>query len=180
MTLILALLADVRRGKTGATRSFPQAEEASSRYTGENIYILNGSAGGPLSMGERQLPDSVGSPVESFLSTVHFEENHLYSPLAIDGDHLFWSSLAGHKKQEFEIDLPKVAAGGGSLGVAVWGSTESPEQFDHHVVLSLNGQILVDEDAERFKALTSLWAQEDFAFDPLVRKLFLKMTAPTM
>jgi Peptidase family C25 len=120
-------------------------QASDSRYTGENIYLLSGSADAPLSMGEKQLPDIAGSPVESFLSTVHFEENHLYSPLALDGDHLFWSSLAGRKKQEFEIDLPKMAAGGGSLRVAVWGSTESPEQFDHHVVISLNGQILVDE-----------------------------------
>jgi len=42
------------------------------------------------------------------------------------------------------------------------------------------GQILVDEDAERFGTLISRWAPAEFRHAPLVRKLFLEMKPPTM
>ena len=42
------------------------------------------------------------------------------------------------------------------------------------------GKILVDEDAERFSALTSQWAPEQFPLAPLAWKLFLEMSLPTM
>jgi len=42
------------------------------------------------------------------------------------------------------------------------------------------GRILVDEDAERFGAITSMWAPGEFPHAPLARKVFLKMSEPTM
>ncbi len=42
------------------------------------------------------------------------------------------------------------------------------------------GRILVDEDAERFGAITSLWAPVQFPHAPLVRKVYLEMKPPTM
>ena len=42
------------------------------------------------------------------------------------------------------------------------------------------GRILVDEDAERFGAITSAWAPVEFPCGPLVRKVFLELSAPTM
>jgi hypothetical protein len=117
-----------------------------SRYTDENIYMLAGGVDGdPLLMEEKQLPETNSSALESFLTKIRFEENKVYAPQVIDGDHLFWLSLPGRKTQDFEVDLQKIASGSGRLCVSIWGSTESPVEYDHHLVISLNGQKLMDE-----------------------------------
>jgi hypothetical protein len=116
-----------------------------SRYTGENIYMLGGIHGNTHMMGEKQVPAADTSPAESFPATIRFEQNNLYAPQVIDGDHLFWLSLTGRKGQDFEVDLPKLDRGGGHLQIGVWGSTYSSVEPDHHLVISLNEQLLVDE-----------------------------------
>jgi len=42
------------------------------------------------------------------------------------------------------------------------------------------GRILVDEDAERFGAIATVWAPAQFPHAPLVRKIYLEMTPPSM
>ena len=42
------------------------------------------------------------------------------------------------------------------------------------------GRILADEDAERFSDITSMWAPSEFPHAPLVHKVFLEMSEPTM
>jgi hypothetical protein len=90
-----------------------------SRYTGENTYLLTGINGTTHVMGEKQLPGANSSPAETFQTTIRFEQNNLYAPLSIDGDHFFWLSLAGRKKQDFEVELPQLAPGGGRNGMGL-------------------------------------------------------------
>ena len=120
-------------------------QPSDSRYTDENAYLLAGNDGEPLLMGEKPFHEASASPVESFFSTFHFEENHVYSPQVKDGDHFFWFSLPARKKQDIAVDLPKIATGIGHLRIAIWGSTESSSEFDHHLLISLNDQLLIDE-----------------------------------
>jgi hypothetical protein len=116
-----------------------------SRYTDENIYMLAVTGDESPLMREKQPLVLNATSSESFPAIIHIEENKVYAPQVTEGDHLFWLSLSGHKKQNFEIDLPKVAMGTGHLRVAVWGSTQSPVELDHHLVVSLNDQMLIDE-----------------------------------
>ena len=117
-----------------------------SRYIDENVYMLAvGDGGDQLLMQEKQLPVANTSTQESFLAQINIEENEVYAPQVTDGDHFFWPSLAGGKSQDFEVDLPRLVSGGGRLRVMVWGSTESPQPYDHHLVISLNKQEVVNE-----------------------------------
>jgi hypothetical protein len=119
---------------------------SNSRYTDENIYMLAGGADvEPLFMEDKQLQSTNSPALESFLTKIHFEENKVYAPQVIDGDHFFWLSVPGRKAQDFEVDLQKIANGGGHLRVSIWGSTESPVEYDHHLVISLNEVKIVDE-----------------------------------
>lgn len=117
-----------------------------SRYTDENSYMLAGDGGEPLlQMEERKQLEASSLPVDKFLTTIRFEENKIYAPQVREGDHLFWISLTGRKKQDFEVSLPKLANGSGHIRVMVWGSTESPNEFDHHLIIKVNDQVLIDE-----------------------------------
>jgi hypothetical protein len=116
---------------------------SNSRYSDENIYVLAG--GDPLIMEDKQFQKTNSPALESFLTKKHIEENKVYAPQAIGGDHLFWLSVPGRKTQDFEVDLQKIANGVGLIRVSIWGSTESPVEYDHHIVISLNGERLTDE-----------------------------------
>jgi hypothetical protein len=82
---------------------------------------------------------------ESYLATVHAEENRLYSPLVTEGEHWFWESLPAPVSKTFTVAITALAPGAGSLRVEVWGSTEGPSSPDHHLRLSFNGQSVGDE-----------------------------------
>ena len=119
---------------------------SNSRYSDKNIYVLAGGAGGePFFMEDKQLQSFNSPALESFLSKIHIEENKVYAPQALGGDHLFWLSVQGRKTQDFEVDLQKIANGVGHIRVSIWGSTESPMAYDHHIVISLNEEKLTDE-----------------------------------
>lgn len=116
-----------------------------SRYTGENTYLLAEDSGEPTLMDEKPMLEARASIIESFPSTIHLEQNSVYAPQVKEGDHLFWFTLPGRKKQDLEVDLPHVTDGAGRILVEVWGSTESPSEYDHHLVISLNNQPLIDD-----------------------------------
>jgi hypothetical protein len=116
-----------------------------SRYSSENTYILKVSDKAPLQMGVKVLGQASSLPQETFPATIRFEENKLYQPQVEDGDHYFWLSLPGVSTQTVEIDLPELTNGSGHLRVAVWGSTKSMMEFDHHLVISVNGFVVVDD-----------------------------------
>jgi hypothetical protein len=119
---------------------------STSRYSDENIYVLTGGAGGePILMDDKQLQRTNSPALESFMTKIHIEENKVYAPQAIGGDHLFWLSVPGQKTQDFEINLHKITNGVGHIRVSIWGSTESPVEYDHHIVISLNEEKLTDE-----------------------------------
>jgi hypothetical protein len=117
----------------------------SSRYSRANYYLLGWDEGVQSTMLEHSLPESSVSPAEAFLTTIHVEENNKYAPQVADGDHIFWLSMSGGQQEEFDVDLPKLVGGDGHLRIHVWGSTSFPNAYDHHLLVSLNEKILIDE-----------------------------------
>lgn len=133
------------RKQSGKLSLIFYGQPSTSRYTDRNVYLLTVDGGAANLMEEEQLQTTRNNAAESFLSTLHFEENLLYSPLVESGDHLFWFSLPGGKEQIENFDLPGLATGTGNLQVEIWGSTESSSEYDHHLVITLNDHPLINE-----------------------------------
>ena len=115
-------------------------QASNSPYTPVNVYILQQNADLVQSIPEKQIFDPAGSPVNYLISTVHIEENHLYTPKVEDGSPWHWSKILAPQSQSVEVDLPNALDGAGNLRVALWGVTSAPTTPDHHIRVSINGQ----------------------------------------
>ena len=123
-----------------------------SPYTDANVYWLFEGTGS----GERtsELDGEVtgsGTLVESFLETLHVEENHEMwdtTPGAPDEDYWFWARVYAPDTRIYNLDIPSPAPGpsGDALVRVVFRgrSTASPHP-NHHTLVSLNGTGIGDE-----------------------------------
>lgn len=130
-----------------AGKLFFWGQEFFNRYSQETIYwlqpkddeprILRSSAGRDVN-----LEPSTGKalPSAGFFSTLHFEENSLYTPLIEDRDPWFWQKFTAPESREVEFVLDSLAPGPGKLRFMAVGLTDSPSSPDHHLFLSLNGK----------------------------------------
>ncbi|MFH1636728.1 MAG: C25 family cysteine peptidase [Chloroflexota bacterium] len=128
------------------TRIHFYGQPSDSIYTNENIYLLQTADMPSLRMVEAvaAAPPPDVSPLEYCTAAVRAEQNLLYTPLVETGDHWFWSKLIAPQSQTYEVDLADVAAGAGHLQVEFWGHTKAPTDPDHHVRISVNGQLVAD------------------------------------
>jgi len=142
--------------QTGSYHLYFYGQGSDSLYTTDNVYWLKLDHNNanvdkkPYSRGNvgvKQQPTLASGvmPESYFLGTIHNEENHIYAPQVKEGDHWFWAVLPAPKQQTFEIQLLKTAPGRGHIRVAVWSSTEAPISPDHHIRITINGQINNDE-----------------------------------
>ena len=133
-------------GESAETRLHFYGQPSTSIYTRENIYLLRTTDMPSLRMAEETTaaPSSEVLPLDHCTAAVRAEQNLLYSPLVETGDHWFWSKLIAPQSQTYEIDLADVASGAGHLQVEFWGHTKAPSDPDHHVRISVNGQLAAD------------------------------------
>ncbi len=122
------------------------AQASDSPYTPENIYILEQNPDLALPIPEKQLPQPDGSSVDYFISTVHAEENHLYTPKVDQGSPWHWSKIVAPQSQSVDVELPNAADGSGNLRVALWGITSAPTTPDHLIRVSINGQNVTETE----------------------------------
>ncbi len=136
-------------GEGGDTKIHFYCQPGNSRYTPENIYlILLGSDAG-LKITESDSITLEGLPsVEQVTSTIHFEQNEIYSPVARDGENWFWEKITAPQHLSLEVDLVDVAGGDGAIKAMLWGSTFASSQPDHHAILWVNGQMVADRTWE--------------------------------
>jgi hypothetical protein len=137
-------------------------EAGSSPYSRENIYILQQGAmeqiaipvsaqegsvqAAPTLLPDPYSPDSL-TP-DSYISLSRSEENHQYLPQAEAGEHWFWAPLPAGGSQMVEVVLDDLAQAGQTpahLRVGLYGSTQSPESPDHHVLVQINDIQVADE-----------------------------------
>lgn len=120
-----------------------------SRYGRENVYWLMRSADGTRHAAvpsERAVGPGQGEPIGSFEAQVVLEEDAQYlSQTAEDTDHWLWQSMLAPDSFGLSFDLPAWAGGDLTLRTTVWASTQDARNPDHHVVLQINGQELVQE-----------------------------------
>lgn len=119
-----------------------------SIYSADNVYWLSRGDGRTMSTVRGKVPKA-GETTGSFVQTVHLEEDRLAIPAAFaepTADYWMWATLwageAGRDSVSYAFNAADVAAGGGALTLHLLGSSDTPAEKDHHVVVVLNGHEL--------------------------------------
>jgi hypothetical protein len=123
------------------------ATRSESLYTDENVYILSWEGDG-RQMGIREMLELpvVGSDIEQvFEKFKSFDEDHIYLPQVVEGDHWLWTSIPAPKTVELKVELTDVDVGPAILRIAMWGNTQADVSPDHHIVVSVNGYPLGED-----------------------------------
>ncbi len=120
-------------------------EPANSVYTDNNVYILSTSSPTTTAMAELNAAPGGGQTASYFTYTIHYEENKVYSPLVEEGDHWFISSLPAGQSKSFPINLMDLVQGPAKLQFEVWSSTTAQVTPNHHLIIKLNSQIVVED-----------------------------------
>ena len=118
----------------------PEANDLHTKYT---ILILTPGKSDPLRPTEKY-QTSVSPPSTSYTAYIHLEENTTYQPLALEN---LWlgQRIIAPQTLSIPINLANVSAGLGILQVNLWGNTQAPTKPDHHIQLTLNGQLIADQ-----------------------------------
>lgn len=135
------------------------APKVNHTYSMHNIFILTPSAGDEPSP-SRTYQASGSTPRTSYTAYMHLEENTFYQPLALESPWLGQRIIAP-QTLTIPIMLEEVSAGPGTLRVKLWGSTQANTQAstepDHHIQLTLNGQLIGDQtwDGQTTQTITA-------------------------
>jgi hypothetical protein len=143
-----------------ATLTF-YAESPDSVYSDENVYWLTNddqldetlswmANDSGINIGEvvtetNQIENEPKIIEDGYYAIQRFEENKIYSPLVEEGDHWFWDRISGKQKKSYGLALEDVLKGTAELRIAIWSATRSDVEPDHHMVITVNGQIIIDE-----------------------------------
>lgn len=133
------------------------AQESSSRYTDQNVYWLvdqNSAEKYPTPPGDVSedlvnLPDSdlvqeIKVTPGVSIAQLHLEENSIYSPQVENHDPWFWFSFPAPQQHEYNFELGQVATGQGKMQIHIWATTEAEQNPDHHLRISVNGELVND------------------------------------
>ncbi len=125
-----------------------------SRYSQNNIYWLkDGSnldeSSPPTPFPANSLePNAIGSKItdsiKNMRTSIHLEDNLHYNPKAGSGDPWLWQNFTAPQTWSFQTELNNLASGPGQLRMKIWGGTEAPLSPDHHLLLSINNQEVVN------------------------------------
>lgn len=113
-------------------------------YSDANVYWLMAEGGGtPI---EEQDAPPQGAPASTGLARLRLEEDRLYHAEPAPGeDHWLWEAMYAPAMLTRTLSLPHLAAGEGTLVVAVWSGTNATVNPDHHLRIRLNGRVLADD-----------------------------------
>jgi len=115
-----------------------------SPYAAEAVYQARLTSDG-VNPQERSVPLTSLPPATTYTATSRLEEEQVYYARATQDAHRWlWVSLTAPRTFTISFELTGLVAGPGRLRVALLGGTQSPVQPDHHVRLTLNGQVVAD------------------------------------
>jgi hypothetical protein len=121
------------------------AQASSSRYMTDSVYFLQpGDQAAQFMITQPLSQSAAAAPLDRYTATLQVEQNRVYSPQVAEGDHWFWLQLPAPQSRTFTFTLESAVTGPGRLRLAVWGSTEANNQPDHHLIISINGQKISD------------------------------------
>ena len=119
-----------------------------TRYMSETVFWLERGDQPGAEITEQPIePRSNPGPIDHYTATLRVEENHVYSPQVIDGDHWFWAQLPAPITRTIPLTLTAVVAAPAHLTIDVWGSTAAPtnnrSRLSHPVERSAAGRVCV-------------------------------------
>ena len=131
--------------KRGSRLYFLSGGEDQNPYGREAVYVLSLGGGGQKM--ERGSASPSGSPVDHYWETVTLEENHLFQGRLVTApDVWLWDFLLAPVTKAYPFDVQGLASTSESGSLKVWlqGTTNLPQNPDHHVRIYLNGLLLED------------------------------------
>jgi hypothetical protein len=139
-------------GTPGREALILYADPSDSLYTRETIYQLSflnnqaqpinsGMLDSPVKRG--RLNASIIPESGAYIETLHLEENHIYLPQVVQGEHWLWMNLPAPQVKKFTAALSHMAeAMPARLRLAVYSNTESALDPDHELRIALNGYVI--------------------------------------
>ncbi|MFC1851632.1 C25 family cysteine peptidase, partial [candidate division CSSED10-310 bacterium] len=137
-------------------------EGIDSIYTDENIYWLGKRDGLRMRDGFGGLPDPT-SGGETYTDTIHFEQdNYAYPTIFTDPEadiwlwDFFYAGHATYGTKNFLFQMPGVGPGSAesaALTIRLMGATDSSADPDHHVIISLNGTQIGEDEWDGLRPL---------------------------
>ncbi len=122
-------------------------------YSAANVYWLTAEGGG-VRMSAQDAPPPAppffaiaqNDIASTGLARLRLEEDRLYHASPAPGeDHWLWEAMYAPAALTRTLNLPHLAAGEGTLVVALWSGTNAPLNPDHHLRIHLNGRLLADD-----------------------------------
>jgi hypothetical protein len=138
----------------GSTLYFPSDGAQSNPFGDRAVYELEVNQPGTRIPLAPEPPS--GSPVAYYWREAKREENRYYQAGLIDADDLWlWDVLLAPSSKSYPFDVSALAATTepAQLSVRLQGTSDLPESPDHHVRVSVNGALLLDETFEGKDAL---------------------------
>ena len=124
-----------------------------SKYSHENSYWLM-LKDAPINTSDDIKPIHTETPTDelashgvagAYLESARIEENRVYLPQADGEDHWLWMQLVAPNSTDLEISLDSIAPGPARLRLSVWASSDATQNPDHHLLVKINGNPVVDE-----------------------------------
>lgn len=111
-----------------------------SPYSRQNVYWLSVGGDEGRRMGERAVSSaSCSAPADSFLDTVHWEEDAFYvAKVPAGAGHWYGHKLIAPESSTVGVSLPHLAAGDGVLRLSLLGYTSDAVDPDHHLRIHFN------------------------------------------
>ena len=131
--------------KRGSRLYFLSGGEDQNPYGREAVYVLSLGSGGQKM--ERASASPSGSPVDHYWKTVTLEENHLFQGRLVTApDVWLWDFLLAPVTKAYPFNVQGLASTSESGSLKIWlqGTTNLPQNPDHHVRIYLNGLLLED------------------------------------
>jgi len=116
-----------------------------TRYDDHVTFLLQAGQTGGAPMPERQVSAPAAAPTRTFTDTAHIETNSVYLAQVREGDPWLGQRLFAPTEETITAQTPDPADGPARLTITLWAATKSPEEVDHHLIFTLDGQKLGEE-----------------------------------
>ena len=116
-----------------------------TRFDDKVAYVLHYGEKKGVTLQSRPVSQPQITPAQSFSYTVTAETNSTYQAQVREGDPWLGPRLFAPAEVSVTIATPDLTSGDASLSLILWAATQSQEEIDHHLIISLNGQELGDE-----------------------------------
>ena len=116
-----------------------------TRFDDQAAYVLHYGEGEEVRLPSRRVGHPDLSPTRSFSDTITIETNSTYQAQVREGDPWLGQRLFAPAEVSLRAETPAPAGGKASLSVILWAATSSPQEIDHHLIITLNGERLGED-----------------------------------